>query len=561
MELLKTDKDVLTTSDILSIIEQYEHNEVQVFNVLWKYYIGENETITKRNPFANPAVAAGSKFNPQNANNRGDIITHNYTDANTPNAAIPVPYGRKIVNTFSGYAYRPKYITYKPTELVDGSPTGPKNSMEAINNPDIESHYPAYANLMNNYNINNEHIKTSRAGRNTGIFGVSYELLYIDGEFTMDNKLPVKAEVKFFTVDPREMILLYDYSSEPKKKIAIRFYPVNNGAYKVEVYYKDHIEIYKRLKNDTSNQSFIGSNDWNLVKDAPDQPNFFNDIPVAAYYLGDERMGLIKPVIGLIDCYDMLISDSMNEFDRFANAYLIMKRFGITDPMKKKEPNAISAALQNLKRYRIMEHLDKDADIKFLTKDIPYGFIQFMTDLVKNQIHIQSHVPDFAVEKFSGASGIAIQRLLFDFENLVSSAEADFDTGLYERMNLIFNVYKVLGRPYCQSEDIVITHKRNTPLNVLEFAQTAQALKAAGFSSYLVTDFMPDDIVPNTEEELRRQEQDRENMMPSVEQTKKDSKGNPIGTLYDMTGAKSSFDEQGKPIGKAFNDKGEQIGE
>ena len=96
MELLKTDKDVLTTSDILSIIEQYEHNEVQVFNVLWKYYIGENETITKRNP----------------------------TDANTPNAAIPVPYGRKIVNTFSGYAYRPKYITYKPTELVDGSPRG-----------------------------------------------------------------------------------------------------------------------------------------------------------------------------------------------------------------------------------------------------------------------------------------------------------------------------------------------------------------------------------------------------------------------------------------------------
>ena len=87
-------------------------------------------------------------------------------------------------------------------------------------------------------------------------------------------------------------------------------------------------------------------------------------------------------------------------------------------------------------------------------------------------------------------------------------------------------------------------------------AQTAQALKAAGFSSYLVTDFMPDDIVPNTEEELRRQEQDRENLMPDVAQTGKDSKGNPVGTLYDMTGAKSSFDEQGKPIGPAYTDKG-----
>ena len=560
MELLKTDKDILSVSDILSIIEQYEHNEVQVFNVLWKYYIGENVTITRRNPFANPADAAGSKLYPKNADNKGNLLIQNYTDANTPNAAIPVPYGRKIVNTFSGYAYRPKYITYKPTELVDGTPTGPKNSKEAVNTPADESHYPAYANLMNNYNLNNEHIKTSRAGRNTGIFGVSYELLYIDGSYTMDSKLPVKAEVKFFTVDPREMILLYDYSSEPKKKIAIRFYPVSNGNYRVEVYYKDHIEIYKRIKTDTDNQFAGTGNDWNLVKEAPDQPNFFNDIPVVAYYLGDERMGLIKPVIGLIDCYDMLISDSMNEFDRFANAYLIMKKFGITDPLKKKDANTISMALQNLKRFRIMEHLDKDADVKFLTKDIPYGFIQYMTDLVKNQIHIQSHVPDFAVEKFSGASGIAIQRLLFDFENLVASAEADFDSGLYDRMNLIFSVYKVLGRPYCQSEDIVITHKRNTPLNVLEFAQTAQALKAAGFSSYLVTDFMPDDIVPNTEEELRRQEQDRDNLMPDVAQTGKDSKGNPVGTLYDMTGAKSSFDEQGKPIGPAYTDKGDLIG-
>lgn len=276
MELLKTDKDILSVSDILSIIEQYEHNEVQVFNVLWKYYIGENVTITRRNPFANPADAAGSKLYPKNADNKGNLLIQNYTDANTPNAAIPVPYGRKIVNTFSGYAYRPKYITYKPTELVDGTPTGPKNSKEAVNTPADESHYPAYANLMNNYNLNNEHIKTSRAGRNTGIFGVSYELLYIDGSYTMDSKLPVKAEVKFFTVDPREMILLYDYSSEPKKKIAIRFYPVSNGNYRVEVYYKDHIEIYKRIKTDTDNQFAGTGNDWNLVKEAPDQPNFFN---------------------------------------------------------------------------------------------------------------------------------------------------------------------------------------------------------------------------------------------------------------------------------------------
>ena len=48
----------------------------------------------------------------------------------------------------------------------------------------------------------------------------------------------------------------------------------------------------------------------------------------------------------------------------------------------------------------------------------------------------------------------------------------------------------------------------------MEFAQTASILKGAGFSSYLIADIMPDDVVPNIEEELRRQKEEREAIMP-----------------------------------------------
>ncbi|MEN6293753.1 MAG: phage portal protein, partial [Methanobacterium sp.] len=215
--------------------------------------------------------------------------------------------------------------------------------------------------------------------------------------------------------------------------------------------------------------------------------------------------------------YDVLVSDSLNEFDRFAFAYLIMKKFGLTDQAKKQSGEMVEQAAKTLKKKRIFEHLPEGAEIKFLTKDIPYEFIKFMTDLLREQIHIQSHVPDFTSDKMAGASGIAIQRLLFDFENVVSSAEADFDVGLNERIDLISTIYALTNVAQGSSSEIVITHKRNVPLNLKEFADTAMVMKNAGFSRYLIADIMPDDIIPDVEEELARQDADNEALMGDIE--------------------------------------------
>jgi len=153
-----------------------------------------------------------------------------------------------------------------------------------------------------------------------------------------------------------------------------------------------------------------------------------------------------------------------------------------------------------------------------LTKDIPKDFIDWMTEKLRDQIHIQSHVPDFSSEAFRGAmSGAAIERLLFDFENVVSAAEADFEEGLYDRIKLINTIYKKAGRLVIPETDIVITHKRNMPLNLAEFSDTALKMKGAGFSRYLIADMMPDDVVPDVEQELERQDEDMQAFMPDID--------------------------------------------
>ena len=534
MQIQKTDKTVLTSDEILQYISDYEIGQVKEFDTLWNYYKGQNEK----------------------------VLSRTVPSPNDPNNKVPIPYGRKIVTTFTGYAYRPRYITYKAVE-DKSEDTEETVEQEAQHDSTINelasapvSQEQQFMDLLQaNFNLNNEHIKTSRAGRNTGIYGVAYELLYMDGAVNNDVKtnasLPVKAEPRYFSVDPREMILLYDYSSEPKKQMAIRFYRITDDKYTVEVYYKDKVIIYSRERQKDS--GIYGK--WLLIQKS-ESVNFYGDIPVVAYYFGDEMLGIIKPVKDLIDAYDTLISDAMNEDEKFAKAYLVMKNYGIMDQAKAKDPNIASAILQNLKKKRIFEHVPKDADIYYLTKDIPVEFIQFMSDKLKNEIHTQSHVPDFKDMATGSLSGAAIQRMLFDFENVVSSAEADFDVGLTERIRLIAIAFEKLRVFRGGSPDMIsISHKRNLPADLAEKATTAASMKAAGFSRYLIADIMPDDVVPDVEEELRRQDEDNVALMPDIEsvpepEAETDIDGNAIdaeGYLIDDNGERI-LDDAGKPM-------------
>jgi SPP1 family phage portal protein len=454
--LLHTEKDQFTDKEIVEAIKKHELETVPGQDELWQYYKAKN-----------PKILNEPKPDPNNPDNR-----------------TPVPYGRKIVTTFVGYAYRPGYITYKSEE---------------------EDYLKQ---LRDTFKANNEHIKTSRAGRNTGIFGEAYEIVYIDGVLTDDPQITVKAEPRFFSVDPREVILYYDYSPEPKKKIGIRYYKPSKDLWKVEVYYADRVVKYDIDKSANQMSMSPSGVDWK-IEETETAINFFRNIPIVPYYFGDDMLGIIRPVVPLINDYDVLVSDSINEFDRFAHAYLLLAKMSLTDPMLKKEPGAVSRALRFLKQRRVFEGLPDTNAVKFLTKDIPSAFMEYMSELIRNQVHIQSHVPDFTDARFAGPiSGVAVQRLLFDFENVVSSAEADFDVGLYERIDLLNEFYASAGR--LTGDAVVIDHKRNLPSDLREFADTAKVMSDTGFSRKIVAEVMPDEVIPDADEELARQDEDRD---------------------------------------------------
>lgn len=465
MELLREEKDYLEKEDILNWIALYEKDYVPGLQDKKKYSQGKNPYIINK----------VKKDKAENANN--------------PCQLVIVSYARKLITTFTGYGYRPGYISYSADE------TGEKPYLDQV---------------MEDFKKNGEHLKTSINGRQTGIYGMSYELVYVDDQ---------TAEIRFVPIEPQECILLYDNAAEPKVKIGIRIVKINKLKYEVTVYYPEIIQVYYRERETET------ATDWklNLVND---YANLFGEIPIVPYYLDEDMQGIIEPVHYLIDMLDALLSGNMDEFERFANSYLRIVGASLENRMTKKSENALINVLQILKKKRIFEGLKAPDDVTFLTKDLPTEFLRMMYDILKEQIHKQSHVPDMDARELSG---IAVQRMMFDFENVVSTAESYFDKGLYHRMELMNKIYAIRGMLVLEPSVLDIGHKRNAPLNIKEFAEAALIMKNAGFSREVILKNMPEDMVPDKEAELEREIKERDELFP-----------NP----FDMTGDQNADGQQ-----------------
>lgn len=388
------------------------------------------------------SAALFREFNAYYEGKNSYIQNREIKDIGAPDNRIAVPYGRKIVNSIVGYMYRPGLISYQSEN---------ENFKDKLD--DI-------------FYYNNEPLKSSKAGRMACINGVAYELHYIDKD-----TIP-----RFSILDPAELIPIYDYSIEPELIAAIRFYTINDVTF-VDVYYENIIVQYKDTKE--------------RLEFLEEKENIYGMVPLAVYKNNGEGKSDIEPIKSLIDAYDVLISDSMNEFDRFAWAYLVLKGLALDESDASK-----------IKDTRIFTILQEFGDVRFLTKDVNDAFIENMKDTIREEIHKQAHVPDMTDESFAGQqSGIAIRYKLYDLENLASTKEIYFREGLDRRIDLLENVLEKRHGELGNVREIDIVMNRNIPLNITEIADYSMKLKGTVSDRTLLSQIP---FVKNVDEELER---------------------------------------------------------
>jgi SPP1 family phage portal protein len=216
----------------------------------------------------------------------------------------------------------------------------------------------------------------------------------------------------------------------------------------VEVYTRNDVITYKR--------DFAASS-LTLVST---MPHTWKLVPVIDYYNNKESLGDFEPVITEIDAYDVLESDSLNEMDYFADAYLGLYGMNGTD--------AEDIALMKNQRVLLMP---SDGKAEWIVKNPSDTYIENMKNRLDASIHKFSKCPAMTDAEFaSNASGVAMKYKLMGLENATSKKERAFKKGLQRRLELICNMLAVMGNSY-DYRAIDISFTRNIPANLVEMAQ------------------------------------------------------------------------------------------
>lgn len=333
-------------------------------------------------------------------------ILQTQKDKNKPNNKIANNYAKNIVNNTIGYymSNSVKYIT-EDENLAN----------------EIE--------LICNYNDDDFH-NTSIA-KDLSVYGIAYELMYLD----------VNKEIRYKKISATNTFVEYDNTLEENILYAIRYYDITDDDNQVTRYieiYDDEFITYYTYKNSLM---FVDK-----------VQHFFNDNPINVYYNNEEKMGDFENIISLIDAYDKLQSESLNDFDVFADAYLALTNMNSTD----------SDDIAKLREDRVLLLGDGGA-ANWLTKDVNDTHIENLKNRLDKDIYKFSNTVNMSDENFANnSSGVAIKYKLMNFENRVSATERYFVKALQRRVELICNILNLKGSSYDFSS-VSFAFSRNIP--------------------------------------------------------------------------------------------------
>ena len=308
------------------------------------------------------------------------------------------------------------------------------------------------------------------------VYGCAYEIAYIDE----------LGKHRFKTLDPKNVIPIYDDTLDQDLVYCIRFWSnkiADKDFYTVEVYSQSEIKTYK---------SDMGFQTFELVKE---EPHYFGMVPITVFELNNDRVSIFDQIMTLQDAYNKLLSAEVDDFESFADAYLVLKGMMGTDP----------ADLADMKRNRALL-LDNDAEASYLTKNISDTQIQNMLNNINDNIHKIANSPDFNSDKFMAQTGIAMRFKLVQFENASSAIEAEMRKALQRRIELICAIGNIKG-DNLSFDDVKITFTRNLPTNLTETAQVVNSLRGL-VSDQTLLSLLP--FVEDSQAELDRLNQQKQ---------------------------------------------------
>ncbi len=275
------------------------------------------------------------------------------------------------------------------------------------------------------------------------IFGRAVSLCYEDRA----------AQAFVCSLNPQNAFVVYDDTVAENPLFGVYFQEsMGNKAY--TVYTDRHVITYDKSRR------------------AQTQPHPFLSLPMVEYKNGADAHGDFEDVLALIDAYNLLQADRMNDRQQFSDALLVLTGvMGIGSDTE-------GSAMERLRQEKTLALPDSDAKAEWLVKTPQEQDVDILRKALSQDIHKFSLTPDFSDERFAGnASGIAIKYKLFNFDNRIKLKERYFVTGLRERARAFCGWLYTRQRLALDADELRFKLSRRLPVNELERAATLNHLR------------------------------------------------------------------------------------
>jgi len=381
----------------------------------------------------------------------GQAIMHRVlSDESKPNNKIVKNYCKSIVENFRGY------ITGKPiTYSALGADQDITTLLDVLNSNDYQ-------------NSDSEWLK------NALIYGYAPQLCYVNE----------RNEYRFKNINPEQVIPVYSADLDEDLLYVIYYYPIvdwDNPQWE----YNYSINVYdaQNVYHFTSDSAF-----GTIVPSGEPEAHYFQEVPFSIFYLTDDAESIFKCVIGLQDAYNKLLSDSVNDWESFVDAYMVLTNM-----------SADAEDIKAMKENRVIL-LDDDATVSYLTKSSSDTIVQNLLDDINVAIHTISNSPDFSSEEFGSgvSSGIALQFKLVGFNNIASNIENQFRKAIMKRIHLLNTIFTLID---WEAYDIHIEFNANLPTALSDTVDVVNKLRGL-VSDETLLGMLP--FVPDATEEVAR---------------------------------------------------------
>lgn len=247
--------------------------------------------------------------------------------------------------------------------------------------------------------------------------------------------------------------VVYDDTVEHKKLFGVHYYQKQ----KLDGTLGDCVAVVV----DAANRYHWRGRSFDFMESTEIEPHYFGMVPFVEYLNNDECQGDFEQEISLIDTYNTLMSDRVNDKVQFVDAFLLLLGIDIDSEQARK-----------LKEEKVLLG-DPDGRGEYLSKVLNEADTEVLRNAIKEDIHKMSMVPDLTDESFAGnLSGVAIKYKLLGFEQHIRNKERCFEKGLRERAEIYMALlaFKSAMREV-PVHRIDVEFHRNLPSNELEISQ------------------------------------------------------------------------------------------